>query len=167
MMSEAEQGMDEALNAIRAAEWEKQSSESQVRNCIEKVSHYLKIISRTQNEIEQTNEALKRIAWETERVQRHLQSTGHIQEMVRKAVNLLSVLRGRVTVLERQTQRFILWEPVVQIMEDVMKAIVNIAENRLLYSQGAPRLINTLRENVAGLLALCNSASNSEYDNYY
>ncbi|ROI36358.1 hypothetical protein DPX16_11299 [Anabarilius grahami] len=166
-MSEAQQGMEQALKAIRDAEWEKQSSESQVRNCTEKVYHYQNIISRTQNEIEQTNEALKRIERETERVQKHLKGTGDIQGIVRKAMNLLSVLSGRVTVLERQTQRFILWEPVVKVMEDVMKAVVNIAENRLLYSQGVPSPINTLRKNVGELLAICNSASNSEHDNYY
>ncbi|XP_048067599.1 uncharacterized protein LOC125280857 [Megalobrama amblycephala] len=167
MISEAQKGMEEALNAIRAAKWEKQSSESQVRNWTEKMYHYQNIISRTQNEIEQTNEALKRIEWETERVQMHLKGTADIQEIVRKAMNLLSVLGGRVTVLERQTQCFILWEPVVKVMQDVMKAVVNITENRLLYSRGVPDFMNALRENVGELLALCNSASNSEYDNYY
>ncbi|XP_051722588.1 uncharacterized protein LOC127497865 [Ctenopharyngodon idella] len=167
MLSQGLQELNEASNAITAAKWEKQNSDIQVMNCTTQVSYYQETISRTQNEIEQTNEALKNIEWEIKGVQTHLKGTGEIQEMVRKAMNFLGVLGGRVTVLERQTQCFILWEPVVKTMEDVMKAVVNIAENRLLYSQGVPGLINALRENVGGLRALCNSASNSENTSYY
>ncbi|XP_016396375.1 uncharacterized protein LOC107730152 [Sinocyclocheilus rhinocerous] len=167
MISEGQRAFQDASNALRDAEWEKQNCESQVRNWIAKVFHYEENIFKTQTEIEQANEALKRIEWKIEEVQEHLTGTAGIQEVVRRSVNLLSVLSGRVTVLERQTQRFILWQPVVKSMEDVMKAIVNIAENRLLYSEGVPGLINTLRENVGGLLALCNSPSNSENDSYY
>lgn len=63
-----------------------------------------------------------------------------------RSVNLCSVLSGRVTALERQTQHSVFWQPVVMVMKDVMKAIVNIAENQLLYTDGAPGLINTLGE---------------------
>ncbi|XP_052435062.1 uncharacterized protein LOC127975226 isoform X1 [Carassius gibelio] len=167
MMSEGQRGFEEASNALREAEWVKQNCESQVRNWTAKVFHYEGVISKTQTELEQTNEALKRTERKIEEVQKHLTSTGEIQEVVRRTVNLLSVLSGRVTVLERQTQRFILWQPVVKVMEDVMKAVVNIAENQFLYSDGAPGLINTLRENVGGLLALCNTPSDSENDSYY
>ncbi|KAL0172558.1 hypothetical protein M9458_032869 [Cirrhinus mrigala] len=168
MMSEGERGFEEASNALRDAEWDKQNCESDVRNCNEKVFHYEGIISRTQTEIDQTSEALKRIEVEIKEVQKHLEDTGNIQNMVRRSVNLLSVLSGRITAVERQTQRFILWQPVVNAMEDVMKAVVIISENQLLYNDGVPgHLINTLKENVGGLLALCNSPSNSEYDSYY
>ncbi|XP_050987325.1 uncharacterized protein LOC127178477 [Labeo rohita] len=167
MINEGQQGFEEAANALRDAEWERQNFVSQVRNFNEKVLHYKRIISRTQNEIRETNEALKITGRKTEEVQKHLTGTADIQQMVRRVVYLLSVLSGRVAVLERQTQRFILWQPVVKVVEDVMKAIVNIAENQLLYCNSAPGLINTLRENVEGLLALCNSPSNSNYDSYY
>ncbi|XP_050987562.1 uncharacterized protein LOC127178627 [Labeo rohita] len=164
MMSEGERGFEEASNDLSDAPWDKQDCESQVSNFNQKVSHYEGIISRTQTEIEQTSEALKRIEVEIKEVQKHLEDTGNIQNMVRSSVNLLSVLGGRVTVLERQTQRFILWQPVVKAMEDVMKAVVIIAEN----NNGIPgRLINTLRKKVGGLQALCNSPNNSEHDSYY
>ncbi|KTG33136.1 hypothetical protein cypCar_00044141 [Cyprinus carpio] len=167
MITEGQRGIEEASNALRHAEREKQDCESQMLNWITKVVHYEGIISKTQSEIEQANEALKGIEWKIKEVQEHLTGTAEIQEVVRRTVNILSVLSGRVTVLERQTQHFILWQPVVKSMEDVMKAIVNIAENRLLYSDGVPGLINTLRENVGGLLALCNTPSNSENDSFY
>ncbi|KAK9977116.1 hypothetical protein ABG768_018937 [Culter alburnus] len=159
--------LNEASNAIRAAEEEQRKFNSQVEENTKKVTEYQSKISGTQNEIEQISEALKRIEREVEEVQNNLENTGNIQEMVRSAVNLLSVLSGRVNVLEKQTQHFVHWLPVVKIMEDVMKAVINIAENRFLYGDGNPGLINTLRENVGGLVALCNSPSNSEYGNYY
>ncbi|KAF4115183.1 hypothetical protein G5714_002672 [Onychostoma macrolepis] len=167
MLSEGVRELNEASNAISAAEQEQQQFNSQVEENHRKVSECQSKISRTQDEIEQTDEALKRIEGEIEMVQKHLQSTGDIQELVRRAMNLLSVLSGRVNVLEKQTQRFILWEPVVKAMEDVMKAVANIAENRLFYSHGIQDLINTLRENVGGLLALRNSPNNYAYDSYY
>lgn len=167
MLSEGLRELNEASNAISAAEQEQQQFNSQMEENHRKVSECQSKISRTQGEIEQTDEALKRIEGEIEVVQKHLQSTGDIQEFVRRAVNLLSVLSGRVNVLEKQTQRFILWEPVVKAMEDVMKAVANIAENRLFYSHDKQGLINTLRENVGGLLALCNSPNNSAYGSYY
>lgn len=167
MLSEGLRELNEASDAISAAEREQQQFNSQVEENHRKVSECLSKISRTRDEIEQTDEALKRIEGEIETVQKHLQSTGDIQELVRRAMNLLSVLSGRVNVLEKQTQRFILWEPVAKAMEDVMKAVANIAENRLFYSHGIQGLINTLRENVGGLLALCNSPNNSAYGSYY
>ncbi len=167
MLSEGLREINEASNAISAAEQDQQRFNSQMEENHRKVSECQSKISQTQDEIKQTDEALKRIEGEIEVVQKHLQSTGDIQELVRRAVNLLSVLSGRVSVLEKQTQRVIFCETVVKLMEDVMKAVANIAENQLFYSHGIQGLINTLRENVGGLVALCNSPNNSAYGSYY
>ncbi len=91
---------------------------------------------------------------EIEELKQNLQFTAEIQKLVQSAVNLLTVLSGRVTAMERQTQSVIHWEPVIKAMEDVMKAAENVAENRLVYSQNVSGLINTLRENVEEILAL-------------
>ncbi|XP_018946843.1 uncharacterized protein LOC109075388 isoform X2 [Cyprinus carpio] len=157
----------DASEAIRDAEDELKNNECQVNENSMKVSNYQCRISKIQNEIEETGKVLNKIQKETEEVKQHLEGTAAFQEVVRRAVNLLSVLRGRVTVLERQTQRSISWQPVTNAMEDVVKAAGDIAENRLLYSQGVSGLINTLRENIGGVQALCNSPINSEYDWYY
>lgn len=157
----------DASEAIRDAEDELKNNECQVNENSMKVSNYQSRISKIQNEIEETGKVLNKIQREIEEVKQHLEDTTAFQEVVRRAVNLLSVLSGRVTVLERQTQRSISWQPVTNAMEDVVKAAGDIAENRLLYSQGVSGLINTLRENIGGVLALCNSPSNSEYDCYY
>ncbi|XP_016337758.1 uncharacterized protein LOC107685623 [Sinocyclocheilus anshuiensis] len=157
----------DASKAIRDAEDELKENESRVNENSMNVSNYQSRISRIQTEIEETDKVLNKIQREIEEVKQHLEGTAAFQEVVRRAVNLLSVLSGRVTVLERQTQRFIFWQPVINAMEDVVKVAGNIAENQFLYSQGVSGLINTLRENIGGVLALCNSPSNSEYDCYY
>ncbi|KAI2655403.1 Protein Ycf2 [Labeo rohita] len=167
MICEGARVTNEASKDIRVAEDELKKNESQVNESSMKVSNYRSRISSIQNEIEETDKVLHKNERKVKEVKQHLEVTADIQQMVRRAVNLLSVLTGRVTVLEKQTQRFILWQPVIKAMEDAVKAAGNIAENRLLYSQGASVLINTLRENVGGLQTLCNSPSNSEYDSYY
>jgi len=157
----------DASKAIRKAEDALKTNESQVNDNRIKVSNYQSKISTIQNEIKTTDKVLNKIQRQIEEVKQHLEVTADFQQVVRRAVTLLSVLRGRVTVLERQTQRSIHWEPVIKCMEEVMKATGNVAENRLLYRQGVPGFINALRENVGGLLSLCNSPNNSEYDSYY
>ncbi|KAL0160734.1 hypothetical protein M9458_044459, partial [Cirrhinus mrigala] len=79
-------------------------------------------------------DAKNAIEAEIEELKQNLQFTADIQEMVRRAVNLLNVLKGRLTVMDRQTQSFIFWEPVKKAMEDVMKAAEKVAENRLVFS---------------------------------
>lgn len=156
-----------ASNAIREAENELKIQESEVNEKSMKVSDYQSKIATIQNETEETVKLLNKLEKETEELKQHLQFTADIQETVRRAVTLLTVLNGRVTVLEKQTQSFILWEPVINAMEDVIKAAENVAGNQLLYSQGLPGFINTLRENIGGIRALCNSPNNSEHDCYY
>ncbi|XP_067303550.1 myosin-13-like [Pseudorasbora parva] len=165
MLSEGVRELNEASEAISRAEQDQQKFDYQVKEKTRTVYEYQSKITSKQYEIEQTNRALKRIDGEIVDVQTHLEITGNIQEMVRKAVNLLSILSGRVNVLEKQTQRSIYWQPVVNTMEEVMKAVVDIASNRLLCGDCNPGIITTLRDNIRGLLALCNSPSVS--DSYY
>ncbi|XP_077061006.1 uncharacterized protein LOC143713795 [Siphateles boraxobius] len=157
----------DATKAISDAEDELKKNESQVNDNSIKVTDYQSEISTIQNEIKETDKVLDKIQREIEEVKQHLEATADFQQIVRKAVNLLSVLSGRVTVLERQTQRVILWEPVIKCMEEVMKAAGNVGENRLLFNQGVPGFIKALKENLGGLLALCNSLKNSEYGSCY
>lgn len=145
-----------ALNSIKAAEEERERCDSQVQECSKKVSDNQKKIFEKQTEIKETNKALNKIQQEIERLKHHLVVIAEIQQNIRKVVNHLCVFTGRVTVLERQTQRFILYEPVIKAMENVLEAAVNIAKNQFLYSQGEPCLINNLMENKRVLLALCN-----------
>lgn len=166
-MAEGERLKNEALNEIRVIEEEIRRDESQVREYKGKVSDYYFRISEAQTDIRKTKEDLKKIQEKTEELMKHLVDAAEIQKIVRQTVNLLSTLSGRVTVLEKQTQRFILREPVVNVMKEVMMAAINIAENRFLYSRGLPGLINTLRKNSGRLSAIRYSSDDSAHVSYY
>lgn len=167
MLSEGLRALNEATNVYNTTEREKQMTESKVRECTNKIYKCEKNIVSAQNEIEMSSQQLKKIEEEIKGVQKDLEDTGSVQQMVRRVMNCLSVLTGRVTVLERQTQSFILWEPVVEIMKDVVKAILNIAKNDFFGCNDVQGLINTLNQNVGSLRALCNSPSHSEYNMFY
>ncbi|XP_068070199.1 uncharacterized protein si:dkey-85k15.6 isoform X1 [Danio rerio] len=154
--------MAHALNAMMDAKDDLEENESRVGKYKRKVSDYQSKISNIESEIEETDELLDKIQSEIEEVKQHLDYTADIQEMVRKAVNLLSIVSGRVTALQRQTRRFILWEPVIKVMEEVMKAVANVAENRLLYNHGVGGLMRILLETIGGMLALCSSPTHFE-----
>ncbi|KAL0172452.1 hypothetical protein M9458_032763, partial [Cirrhinus mrigala] len=105
-------------NHLLDAKEELEENDSKVKENRKRVSNYQSKICKIKSDIE-----------ETDKLKQHLEVTAAFQEMVRRAVNLLGILTGRVTVLERQTQRFILWQPVIKAMEDVLKAAGNVAEN--------------------------------------
>ncbi|KAI7806251.1 myosin-4-like [Triplophysa rosa] len=167
MMYEGQCGRLDAINGIMTAEKEIKKAKSELREYEGKVSDYQSRTSEAQKEINKTKEDLKKIQEEIEGLKQDLVDAAEIQNTVRQAVHLLSVLSGRVTVLQMQTQRFILWEPVVNLIKEVMKTAINIAENQFLCSRGLPGLKNTLRENTERLLAICNSPNNSEHESYY
>lgn len=167
MMYEGVCVIEKALNAIRDAEEELKRTNSRVKENRRKVSEYQSRISNIQKDIYESNNVLYNIQKDIKEVKHQLEISGDFQEKVRRATHLLSVLRGRVSVLETQTRSFILWRPVVNMIKHVMMAAGFMAENRLVCSEDVPDLINALRENMNGLLALCDSPNNSEYDSYY
>ncbi|XP_056598233.1 uncharacterized protein LOC130429701 isoform X2 [Triplophysa dalaica] len=155
--------LQKAENDHNAAEMDGQMYELKVSECTKKVSEYERKIGHAQNEIQMTSVALRQIEVMITEVQKDLKNTADDQQMVRRAVRLLGDLSGRVTVLEKQTKNVILWEPVVNIMKNVMIAVVNVTKNQLYCSDLG--LINTLKENVGKLQVVCNSPS--DYDQYY
>ncbi|KAK2864895.1 hypothetical protein Q7C36_004049 [Tachysurus vachellii] len=147
--------LDQANKAVQVAQEEVRKSENEVRNYELKVSHYVSKISQTECDISQKDDQLKQIREGIQKVKEQKQSVAEFQGKVRGAVNLLGVLSGRVSVAEHQTRRFILQEPVMKVMEDVMKAIEQITGNELLYGNDLPRLIDQMKENNQRLAAIC------------
>ncbi|XP_060720798.1 uncharacterized protein LOC132842150 [Tachysurus vachellii] len=147
--------LDQANKAVQVAQEEVRMSENEVRKYELKVSHYMSKISQTERDISQKDDQLKQIHEGIEKVKEQKQSVGQFQEKVRGAVNLLGVLSGRVSVAEHQTRRSILQEPVMKVMEDVMKAIEQITGTELLFGNDLPKLINQMKENNKQLAAIC------------
>ncbi|MCI4395235.1 hypothetical protein PGIGA_G00177920 [Pangasianodon gigas] len=147
--------LDQAAHAIRVAEEEVRNSETEVEKYKHKVSDYESKISQTWCDIRQKDDKLKHTREEIQKVKKQIESVAEFQQKVRRAIHLLGALSGRVSVAEHQTRRFILQEPVMRVMEDVMKATEQITGNELLYYNDMPRLIHQMKENNQRLAAIC------------
>ncbi|XP_058260459.1 uncharacterized protein LOC131362474 [Hemibagrus wyckioides] len=149
--------LDQANKAVQVAQEEVRRSENEMRKYEHKVSHYESRISQTEPDLSQKDVKLKQMHKVIQKVRKLIQSVAEFQEKVRGSLHLLSILSGRVSVGEHQTRRFVLQEPLMDLMEDVMKAIEQITGKQLLYSYDLPRLINQMKENNQRLAALCAS----------
>ncbi|XP_026765961.2 uncharacterized protein LOC113524043 [Pangasianodon hypophthalmus] len=149
--------LDQAEHAIRVAEEEVEKSETDMKKYESKVSKYKSKISQTWCDIRQKDDKLKQTREGIQKVKKQIKSVAEFQQKVRRAVHLLGVLSGRASVAKRQTRRFILQEPVMRVMEDVMKATEQITGNEPLYYNDMPRLINRMKENSQRLAAICAS----------
>ncbi|KAI5101124.1 hypothetical protein C0J45_8327 [Silurus meridionalis] len=152
--------LDQATRAVNAAKEEVKKSETEVEKYNYKVSDYEYKISQTNCDISQKDKKLKQKREEIQKVKKQIESVAEFQNKVRSAVHLLSVLSGKASVAEHQTRRFILQEPVVKVMEDVMKAVNEITGNELLYNEDIPRLVNQMRVNNQRLTTICASENN-------
>ncbi|MCJ8749400.1 hypothetical protein PDJAM_G00176000 [Pangasius djambal] len=157
--------LDQAARAVRVAEEEVRKSDTEVKKYESKVSEYESKISQTRCDIRQKDDKLKHTREEIQRVKKQIESVADFQQKVRRAVQLLGVLSGRASVAKHQTRRFILQEPVMKVMEDVMKATEQITGNELLYDIDMPRLIDRMKENSQRLAAIC-ASENSSTNNY-
>ncbi|KAG9279195.1 hypothetical protein AMEX_G4703 [Astyanax mexicanus] len=157
----------EASKAVRDAEEEERRSESEVNRYSSKVSEYNSKISQTESKISQKHDQIEQIRKKIQKLKEQRAAVAEFQSNVRKAVHILSILSGRVSVVECQTGRFIHLEPVMKVMEDVMKVTGDIGGSQLLSDEDVPRLLNTMRENNRKLAAICNSSNNPEDEGYY
>ncbi|XP_053494840.1 uncharacterized protein LOC128616288 [Ictalurus furcatus] len=155
--------MAQSVHAIREAEEEVRKSDTEVKKYQCKVSKYESKISQTRRDISEKDDKLKQTHEEIQKVKKQIESVADFQEKVRSAVHLLGVLSGRASVAEHQTRRFILQEPVMKVMEDVMKATEKITGNELLYNNDITRLLDQLKENSQKLAAMSASENSSNH----
>ncbi|XP_017336325.1 uncharacterized protein LOC108272419 [Ictalurus punctatus] len=156
--------MDQAENAVSEAEEEERRSYNEVKNYEHKVSDYESKISHTSHDISQKNDKLKMAREGIQEVKKQIQAVADFQSKARRAVQFLGVLSGRASVAEHQTRRFILQEPVMKVMEDVMNAMKEITGNEFLYNKDMMRLIDQMKENNLRLAAICASEKNAVDD---
>ncbi|XP_076866647.1 uncharacterized protein LOC143517748 [Brachyhypopomus gauderio] len=154
--------MTQASDAIRVAQEDVRKFETEVENYKGKVSDYQFRISHLELDIRQKHDEVEQIRGEIQQVKEKRESVAEFQGRVRSVVHLLSDLSGKTRVVEVQTRRFILDEPVMKMMEEVMKAAEQIAGNELLCTEDIPQLFNTMKKNHQTLESLCTSHSNTE-----
>uniref|UniRef100_A0A8B9H4N9 Si:dkey-85k15.4 n=1 Tax=Astyanax mexicanus TaxID=7994 RepID=A0A8B9H4N9_ASTMX len=127
-----------------------------------KVSFYKSKISKTEHNISQKHVKMQQIRTGIWNVKEQRAALADLQVKVRRAVHILSILSGRVSAVECQTQRFIVLETVMRVMEDVMKAAEEITGRQLLFNGGISRLLDVMRENNRRLAAICYSSNDAE-----
>ncbi|XP_072531209.1 uncharacterized protein [Salminus brasiliensis] len=159
--------MEEASEAIKVAEKEESESESDVEMYRDKVSDYKAEISQAKQDIRQNRDRKEQICTDIRKVKEQRAAVADLQVKVRRAVHILSVLSGRAKVVEGQTRRHIVLEPVMKVMEEVMKAAGEITGNQLLFNGDIPRLLDAMRGNNRKLAAICSWSSDAEDEGYY
>ncbi|XP_072530495.1 uncharacterized protein [Salminus brasiliensis] len=138
--------LSNASEAVKIAEEEKKESEEEVDKYRSKVSDYKSKISQTELEIKQKRDQKEKIRKESQKLKKQRAAVAEFQKKVRRAVHSLSALSGKADVAECQTRRFILQEPLIKVMEEVMEAAGEIGGNKILADEGMRRLLNTMRE---------------------
>ncbi|KAF5890073.1 cancer-associated 1 protein-like isoform X2 [Clarias magur] len=144
----------DASHAIREAEEEVRRYDAEVRNYERRVEEYQSWISQTYHDINQKNQVLDQMHKAIQEVKKQIEAVAEFQRKVRSAVELLGALSGKANVVERQTRRFILPEPVMRVLEDVMNTVEQITGNKILCNNDLPRLIHEMKENHQHLAAI-------------
>lgn len=156
----------QASQGIRTAEEEVSNSEARVEKYRRKVDEYERKISETNSNVGQKDREIEEIRGKIQKTKKQREAVAEFQSKVRRAVHILGVLNGKAHVVENQTHRLILQEPVMKVMEDLMKLAGDITGNQLLSNEGIPKLIDRMRENNRRLAATCASSSRAEDENY-
>ncbi|XP_062842954.1 uncharacterized protein si:dkey-85k15.6 [Trichomycterus rosablanca] len=122
----------QALDAIKMAKEEVKKCEDLIKKYRSKVSDYEIKIFQTKQSIVQKNDKLEKIYKDIQQMKKQKEVLAEFQYKVRRAVHLLGVLSARTSVAERQTRRFILQEPVIRVIEEVISVTKEITEIEFL-----------------------------------
>ncbi|KAI4896571.1 hypothetical protein NFI96_024817, partial [Prochilodus magdalenae] len=160
-------GIGKALDAEKEAEQEVDRSRSQMEKYRSQVSDYESKITQTECDMKQKCDKVEQIHKEIQKVKEQREAVADFQKSVREVVRILSGLSGKAGVAESQTRKFILQEPVMKVMEDLMKAAGDIAGDQLLSNEEIPKLLSAMKENSRKLAAICASSSSAEDESYY
>ncbi|KAI4888450.1 hypothetical protein NFI96_031098 [Prochilodus magdalenae] len=156
-----------AQAAVQEAEEEVQNCKYQMKKYKSKVSGCKSKISQNERDMKKTHDRVEEIHKEIQQVKEKREAVADFQKNVRKVVHTLSGLSGKAGVAECQTRRFILPEPVMAVMEDLMKAAGDIAGDQLLSNKEIPKLLSAIKENSRKLAAICASSGSAEDESYY
>ncbi|KAK3558636.1 hypothetical protein QTP86_022957 [Hemibagrus guttatus] len=156
----------QASEALKIAEKELQEFKKQVETYTSKVSDHKFKIFLTDRNISKMDQKLTGIRNEIRVLKKQRRSLAELQVKVRRSVHVLSILSGQVNVLEQHTRMFILYENVLEVMEEVMQTAEEITGNELLCDTEVLRLVGKMRQNNRHLRAVCASRNNAEAKNF-
>ncbi|XP_062393161.1 uncharacterized protein LOC134080639 isoform X2 [Sardina pilchardus] len=158
--------LDEAEKAIRDAKEEVAEEKSRITTYSDRISDYQSKIKERERQIRQTDEDLNRIRQKLSEIQCQREAMAKFQQKMRSAVHLLGHLNGPAHVLELQTRRSILLEPVTRVMEELVKVACEIPGNQILRDEVVMSLVRAVREKEQRLAAICASHNSSALERY-
>ncbi|KAG7225312.1 hypothetical protein INR49_014609 [Caranx melampygus] len=158
--------MDRASEAADTARQEVANCESQVNSYSNQVQHYNSLIGQAQcditaadNKIHETDAKLRDMS-----VKRGV--VADIQDKMRRAVTHLALLSGVGSVVELQTRRLILLEPVMKVLEQMTSILGQISGNELLHSEGILSLMEDMKMNHRNLKELADTNKSTDMITY-
>ncbi|XP_048865294.1 LOW QUALITY PROTEIN: uncharacterized protein LOC125739334 [Brienomyrus brachyistius] len=150
--------LDNATDAKNQAESEVHNWEGQVASSSRGVSDCQTQINQKTQEISQANTSLEVLRRTIEDVTQQRLDIADVQEKFRNAVRVLTNLAGIATVGEVQTRKFILFEPLMTVLQEIFKCVLQMSDKKG-HLQCVETALNPIQsafeENVRKMKALC------------
>ncbi|XP_072530058.1 uncharacterized protein [Salminus brasiliensis] len=166
MITAAESNIENASYGVQEAERIVDGFESQVRDFSRAVSDCQRRIEQTCNEISKTEDKLRQIAWNIEEVLMQRRVIADFQVKTRNSVKVLGCLAGTSSVAEIQTRCFVLLEAMIKLMQNFVKLVEGIREDRLLRDEGIKALITNLQVNYIKMQAITWPSDTTTIEDY-
>uniref|UniRef100_A0A3B3S813 Uncharacterized protein n=1 Tax=Paramormyrops kingsleyae TaxID=1676925 RepID=A0A3B3S813_9TELE len=149
--------LNNATEAKTQAESEVQSWEGEVARTSQSVSDCETEINQKTQEISQVNTSLEVLERTIEDVTKQRFVLADVQEKIRNAVRVLTDLAGIAKVGEIQTRKVILFEPLMTVVEETFKCILQMSEKGQLQcvETTLKPIQSAFEENVRKMKALC------------
>ncbi|AWP16853.1 Hypothetical protein SMAX5B_000254 [Scophthalmus maximus] len=166
MIAAGETERNNASEAVDSANREIKNCESQVTSYSQKVSEYNSLICQAQREIQEADNKIREVEATLRSMSVKREAVSNVQQKMRCAVHQLGKLCGVGNVAELQTQRLILLEPVVKVMEEMTTALGQIDGNELLHTEGINSLMCDIKEKQNKLNQLVDTNKSIGEDSY-
>ncbi|KAG7243793.1 hypothetical protein INR49_008260 [Caranx melampygus] len=139
--------MNEASDAVDAAREEVKNCKSQVKTYAKKVQRYNDKIDQAECDITEADNKIHETEAKLRDMSEKRRVVAYIQDKMREVVTQLGLLSGVGSVVELQTRRLILLEPVMKLLEEMNTILGQISGSELLYREGILSLMEDMRRN--------------------
>ncbi|KAI1883872.1 hypothetical protein AGOR_G00236510 [Albula goreensis] len=158
------------------AAWAEQEARKEVARCEAEAFRYSRLLKEKheqkeweRQEINKCNETLQQIDRSLTEVAKQRSNIARMQEKMRSAVNILGTLAGRAKVAETQTRYIVALVPVIHILGEIMKLLLEITgkeKYQLLNDPHVQAIIESLQDISKKLSAVDHSESLSAMQFY-
>lgn len=122
--------LERAKSAVRTIEEEVKKCETEVNKYCDKLKEKERQCTQKMDKIAKCKRTIEQIEQSLVQVSEQRNSITQIQEKVRSTVHLLGTLAGRANVAKTHTEHVVCLSPVVNILKEIIKLMLQILENR-------------------------------------